>query len=245
MPETSAKHRKKIWDNYFATLRFLTIFPTPKVNARISPKLSMFPLVGLSLGLLLYLSGLLGSGLYPLATAFIVLLLWEGSTGFLHLDGLGDLADGLGAAHQDKAKLLRVMQAPDVGSFAVVAIVLLLLGKFALLGSLVFVESFAPLLLIPAWARLGAAWWASSLTPLHEGLASWCRQADHINLVPWVALLLLLSLIFAPILLLAPLLLGFWKAFLEHKLGGMNGDALGAGIEITELSMLLLCCFTV
>ncbi len=243
MPETSAEN-KKVWGNYFATLRFLTIFPTPKVNARISPKLSMFPLVGLTLGLLLYLSGLLGSGLYPLATAFIVLLIWVGSTGFLHLDGLGDLADGLGAAHQDKEKLLQVMKTPDVGSFAVVSIALLLLGKFALLSSLVFLESFAPLLLIPAWARLGAAWWASSLTPLHEGLASWCRQADHINLMPWFALLLFLSLIFAPILMLAPLLLWFWKAFLEHKLGGMNGDVLGAGIEITELSMLLLCCFT-
>ncbi len=244
MPKTSTQ-QQKIWRNYIATLKFLTIFPAPKVNARISPKLSMFPLVGLSLGLLLYLSGLLGSGLYPLATAFVLLLIWTGSTGFLHLDGLGDLADGLGAAHQDKAKLLQVMQSPDIGTFAVVAMVLLLLGKFALLGSLVFVKSFAPLLLIPAWARLGAAWWASSLTPLHEGLASWCRQADHINLMPWFALLLLLSLIFAPILLLAPLLLWVWKAFLERKLGGMNGDALGAGIEITELGMLLLCCFTV
>ncbi len=241
--ETSAK-RNRLWGNYFATLKFLTIFPTPKVNARISPKLSMFPLVGLTLGFKLWVVAWLFSGLSPLVTAFILLCIWLMVTGFLHLDGLADLADGLGAAHQNPERLLSVMHAPNIGAFGVVALIIIILGKWVLISSLLHAETWAALLLIPAWARLGAAWWASSLNPLTDGLAMWVRQAESINLTPWFILLLLLSLMLSPMLLLAPFILWAWKNFLSAKLGGMNGDCLGAGIEISEVVLLLLVSVT-
>ena len=234
--------QQKLWFNYLATLRFLTIFLTPKVDARISPKLPMFPLVGLTIGLKLYIVFLIFSGFSPLVTAFILLLVWLISTGFMHLDGAADLADGLGAAHKDPERLLAVMKEPNIGAFGVIALIILIVGKLILLTSLAFAEVWIVLLLIPAWARLGAAWWANSLTPLSDGLATWCKQSDDINLAPWFLLLLFLSAIFAPILLLAPFVLWAWKAFLESKVGGMNGDCLGAGIEVCEVALLLLCC---
>ena len=33
---------------------------------------------------------------------------------------------------------------------------------------------------------------------------------------------------------------GLWYAFLRRRLGGMCGDALGAGIEVAEVGMLLV-----
>ncbi len=234
--------QQKLWFNYLATLRFLTIFPTPKVDARMSPKLVMFPLVGLSIGLVLYMMSLVFSGLPPFVSAFMIWLVWLVSTGFIHLDGAADLADGLGAAHKDPERLLAVMKEPNIGALGVIALIVLMVGKLTLLTPLAFAEVWAVLLLIPAWARLGAAWWTNSLTPLSDGLATWCKQSDYINLAPWFLLLLFLSAIFAPMLLLAPFVLWVWRTLLESKVGGMNGDCLGAGIEVCEVTLLLLCC---
>src|SRR3546814_8307920 len=58
-------------------------------------------------------------------------------TGALHLDGLGDIADGSGAAHKDRERLLAVLGDPHAGSFAVVAIALQLIAKLVLLHALI------------------------------------------------------------------------------------------------------------
>ncbi|MDX8388144.1 MAG: adenosylcobinamide-GDP ribazoletransferase [Ghiorsea sp.] len=231
-------------EKFISTWSFLTLFPWPRNSKTSPPQLAMMPLVGLTLGFILYLTSLIFSGLTPQVTTVIVLLLWLISTGFLHLDGLADLVDGLAASHRDKNKLLDVMKEPHIGSFAVVALILLILCKFVLLGSLAQADVWAGLLLIPAWARLGAAWWAESLPALNDGLANWCKKAGSANLMPWFILLFVLSLIFQPMLMLAPLILWAWKAFLERQLQGMNGDCLGAGIEVCELGLLLLCCLS-
>jgi len=231
-------------DKFIATWQFLTIFPAIKAKKKTPPRLNMMPMVGLGLGFILCLVAMLFYAASPFVAALVVLLVWSIGTGFLHLDGLADLADALGAAHGDKTRFIEVLKAPDIGSFAVIALVLVLISKFALLTSLAFASSWGALLLIPSWARLGAAWWAESLPPLHEGLATWCKQAGTSQFTPWLILLLLLSLILKPILLLAPLVLWVWKGYLKQKIGGMNGDCLGAGIEICEVSLLLLCCIS-
>jgi adenosylcobinamide-GDP ribazoletransferase len=196
------------------------------------------------LGLLLFSTCFIFSFVTPLVTTVIILLLWVISTGFLHLDGLADLVDGLAASHTSESRFLEVMKEPHIGSFAVVALILLILSKFVLLSALMQAEIWAGLLLIPAWARLGAAWWAESLPALNDGLASWTKNAGSANLAPWFIFLLILSLIFQPMLLLSPFILWAWKAFLEQKVQGMNGDCLGAGIEVCELGLLLLCCIS-
>ncbi|MDX8383740.1 MAG: adenosylcobinamide-GDP ribazoletransferase [Ghiorsea sp.] len=227
---------------FWATLQFLTILPSPSLKQAYAPQLNLMPVIGLLIGGLLLVMTISLSAMPPMLLALLLLLLWLVLTGFLHADGLADLVDGLAAAHQDKTRLLAVMKDPHIGAFGVMALLLLVLSKFVLLFSLIMSADDVCLLLIPAWARLGAAWWAESLPALSDGLAAWCKQAGKSNMLLWTCLLLLLSFYLNPILLLSPLLLWAWKWFLQVKLAGMNGDCLGAGIEVCEVMLLFLCC---
>src|SRR3546814_16995583 len=87
-------------------------------------------------------------------------------------DGLGDIADGSGAAHKDRERLLGVLGDPHVGSFAVVAIALQLIAKLVLLHALIEREAFVAALLIHFAARIGPLVWSRALPALHAGLRS-------------------------------------------------------------------------
>lgn len=229
---------------FFLALQFLTRLPVPAVRdfqaGDLARSAAWFPLVGLLLGGLLALLGLAVRPFDPWLAALLVLLAWVWLTGGLHLDGLADTFDALGAAHRDRKRFLQVLSDPHVGSFGVIALVLQLAAKLVLLG-MAFGHGvpLLALLLIPAWARLGALWWAQSLPPLKPGLGERFRwQAGRWLLWVWLVLLLAVSLPFAG-LWLAPLVLWFWQRFLLIKVGGMTGDCLGAGVEVSE-SLLLL-----
>src|SRR4029077_9574681 len=94
-------------------------------------------LVGLLLGLVLggwtELVSRLGE---PLLQAFLILLAWIALTGALHVDGFCDVCDGLfgGQTPEDR---LRIMKDPHLGTFGLVGGVLLLLGKFVAIQSVV------------------------------------------------------------------------------------------------------------
>jgi len=223
-------------------IQFLTRLPTPRLGDFKPDDLARsaiwFPMVGLLLGGLIAAVLWLGSQVDPWLGALLGLLAWIGLTGALHLDGLADLADALGAAHGDKDRLLAVLADPHLGVFGVTALGVQLLGKLVLLMLVAKAGLIWPLILIPAWARLGTLLWAR-LPPLKPGLGE--RFAWRIGMRgvwSWAVLLMLAS-IWAPALLAAPLLLLGWRAYLLARLGGMSGDALGAGVEWVESGLLL------
>lgn len=229
---------------FLLALQFLTRLPTPALRdlqaEDLARSAAWFPAVGLLLGALLALIGAAAQSLDPWLAALLTLIAWVWLTGGLHLDGLADTFDALGAAHRDRERFLQVLADPHVGSFGVIALVLQLVAKLVLLG-LVFGHGVSPwaLLLIPAWARLGALWWSQSLPPLRPGLGERYRwRAWRWLPALWLVVLLAASLPF-PGLWLAPLVLWFWQRFLLIKVGGMTGDCLGAGVELVE-SLLLL-----
>src|SRR3546814_12886838 len=92
-------------------------------------------------------------------------------------DGLGDIADGSGAAHKDRERLLAVLGDPHAGSFAVVAIALQLIAKLVLLHALIEREAFIAVALVPFAARIGPLAWSRALPHLHAGLGSRFRKA--------------------------------------------------------------------
>jgi adenosylcobinamide-GDP ribazoletransferase len=236
--------------HFWIALQFLTRLPTPRVQDIQSDDLARsamwFPAVGLVIGVLLALvmDILHGSGLWVAALA--VLAVWIVVTGALHLDGLGDVADALGASHGRPERFVAVLGDPHAGSFAVVAIALQLVAKLVLIAHLP--PATAPwtlswaLILIPAWARWGTLICSKTLLSLKPGLG-----ASVANSVSWPViagsgvLLAIAGLFGAPPTLLALVIVPAIAFYWQWRLGGITGDCLGASIEVTETLLLFAC----
>jgi len=89
-------------------------------------------LVGLAVGGAWWAAGELWP---PLLAAVIAVGVDAALTGFLHLDGLADSADGL-LPPVDRARRLAIMAAPDVGAFGAAALILVLVARIAALAAL-------------------------------------------------------------------------------------------------------------
>lgn len=223
---------------------FLTRLPMPRVTTRpgdFAEAIRFYPLVGLAIGASVATAGWAGSLVDPWIGAGAALLLWVAVPGALHLDGLADLADGLGAAHGDRTRLLAVMADPHIGSFGVIAIVGQMLAKLVLLHAIGAVGW--SLVLVPFVARMAPLVWVRLLRPLRpSGLGAAIAGAVRMrDLVGW-GLLLCLASIVQPVLLAGPVLILAVAAWLRRKIGGITGDAHGAGIELVETGLLLALC---
>ena len=216
--------------------------PTPEQVGR---SLLWYPLVGLLLGLLLWGVHLLLGQTSAVLQAAIILALWVGLSGGLHLDGLADTADAWVGGFADRERTLVIMKDPRSGPIAVVVLVLLLLLKFAALFTLLQAGQGIYLLLLP--------WLGRSLLPLLLATTPYVRvgglgQAlvEHLprGQLPWVLGVHLLGmLLFGWMGLLAlatALLLFIWlRRALLRRLGGTTGDTAGALVELGECGVLL------
>lgn len=223
--------------------QFLTRLPTPQVRDFRDDDLTRsaiyHPLVGIVIGALLALP-LWALAAHPWLAAVLALALWVWVTGALHLDGLSDVADALGAAHRDPQRFLAVLKDPHIGVFGAVALVVQSLLKLVLLFELAASHAWLGIVLLPAWARWGTLWWSRRLPPIQQaGMAerfSW--QLGMGAVWTWALLLSLASLWTPPLLsalLLVPLIGVYWR----RRLGGISGDCLGASIEAMETLLLL------
>jgi adenosylcobinamide-GDP ribazoletransferase len=229
--------------------QFLTRLPVPGVDdfspLDLARSAAWFPFVGLVLGVIVTLvTFALGHRSAALA-GVVGVLAWVWLTGAMHLDGLADLADALGASHRDPQRFLAVLEDPHVGTFGIVSIVLAIMLKAVALFMLAPTTLLWSVPLVLAWARLGTLVWGRWLKPLKPGRGerfSWQLSVGWI--VFWTVLLLAASAVVAPALCAAPLVIAAWGGWLRVRLGGMTGDCLGAGVEVTETALLLLVAIT-
>ena len=142
----------KLFEGLLPAFTFLTTLPLGGLgreseNAPPGKMFGFFPLVGLVIGMIL---GVVASITFLPRdlTAFLVLVAWVGVTGGLHLDGLADSCDGLFATVAPERRL-EIMRDPRAGSWAVIGVGLILLGKWVALRNV----SPAMLLLPPVAGR--------------------------------------------------------------------------------------------
>lgn len=223
-------------------IQFLTRLPTPRITvsgAEFAAAIRWFPAVGLILGAIVAAGCRAGAEIDPWTAALAGLVLWVAVTGALHLDGLGDLADGLGAAHGDRTRLLAVMRDPHIGSFGVTTIALQLAAKLVLLH-LILPAGWLALIAIPAAARLGPLVWARFLPPLRDsGLGASIAGAITLPILAIWGVLLAAACVLLPPLAATPLLIALLGWWMHRRVGGVTGDVHGAGIELIETGLLL------
>lgn len=236
---------------FLIALQFLTRLPIslPGMPAgqQVGHSLLSYPLVGLLIGAVLLLAQWALAGTAPLLQAAVLLLLWVGITGGLHLDGLADSADAWAGGYGDRERTLTIMQDPRSGPIAVVLLVLLLLLKFAALATLLAANQPLALLLAP-WLARGLVPLLFMTTPYVRAGGLGAALAEHLprrELPYWLAghaLLVLLLAGYSGLLamLAALLLLAGLRHLMLQRLGGCTGDTAGALVELSEATVLLV-----
>lgn len=230
---------------FIHALQLLTRLPTPRLSADNSADFARgalwFPVVGGIIGLALAAALWAGDYLSPWIAALLGLLIWVWITGGLHLDGLGDVADALGAAHRSPERFTEVAHDPHIGTYGVIAIVLQLIAKLVLLVPVAESQSLLALILIPAWARWGPLVWGLLVPPLSSGMGERFSQGISAGAVVAYGLALtVISAFLAPILIAMLVIVLAIAAYWQYRLGGLTGDCLGASIEVTETGLLFL-----
>ena len=242
-------------------LQFLTRLPTPELEPRpedLGRSVLAYPLVGLILGLIVVIVGIALSsipGAPTLLVAALVLTVWVGLTGALHLDGLADTVDAWvgGQRHPERAR--GIMKDPACGPMAVAALILVLLLKGTALVAVMQAGAWMALLLAIVLGRLVPPVLFLT-TPYVNPVGLGAEMAQHlprraaIGTVGVAALLaMVLGLVSGlwgviPALLAGALLLWGGTRLLKNWLGGFTGDTAGATLELVETSVLVILVLT-
>ncbi|MEJ2861895.1 adenosylcobinamide-GDP ribazoletransferase [Actinomycetospora flava] len=214
--------------------------------------LAVVPVVGVVLGALLgaAAAGLVALGAPEVLGGLVAVGLGALATRGLHLDGLADLADGLGS-HGDAARTLAVMRDPGTGAFAVVWLVVVLgvqataFGALAERGLVVAVVGGA---LALGLGRAAFAWIARRGVPAAspDGLGALVAGTQPAWVAPaWAAVLAAGAF---PVLgwrapvgaLLAGVVVVLAAAHARRRLGGVSGDVFGACAELAATAALIV-----
>jgi adenosylcobinamide-GDP ribazoletransferase len=229
-----------------AALQFLTVIPLGK-SAIYDPKgmIPFFPIVGLIIGGLLSIFDQVCLIFWPVqTTAILDVVLLAVLTAALHIDGLGDTADGL-MGHRNREKALAIMKDSRIGVMGVVAIVCTSAVKWGGIMHL-NVHRALLLLLIPAYARSGMIF---GIRFLDYGRPDGGTGYDLFNepIEPsafrWLLIPLIVSIFLGWKGILLNIFFGLITAviiiYYKKRMGCITGDMLGAMTEVTE-SLLFL-----
>ena len=136
-----------------SAFQFLTILPLGKPRELDASKMTpCFPIVGLAIGLILLFADYLFSKLWPVnVVSLLDVMLLAILSGGLHLDGLGDTADGL-FSHKSPERALAIMRDSRIGAMGLLAILFVLAIKWVSLQG-VGEHRALFLLIIPAYSR--------------------------------------------------------------------------------------------
>jgi len=234
--------------SFVAALQFLTVFPWPRRAQRgaeeIGPAVSFFPVVGLLLGLVLVL---VDFSLQPIASRSLSSVALISTLAFLtralHLDGLGDTFDGLGAGGE-RERMLRIMDDSHAGVFGVVAIVLLLFFKIHALEAIDH-ERWRALIAAPVLGRWSMAVLGYGSAPAKPGLGSTLMehlQFKHFLFASLTALIIAAVVLreMGVLLMIAIAIFSLAaKKYFHRRLGGVTGDTFGAVGELSETAVLI------
>jgi cobalamin 5'-phosphate synthase/cobalamin synthase len=240
-------------------LAFLTRLPAGRVECTaqdIGRAARWFPLVGALLGAIYAAVAVLVSPLFPpLVTAVLIVSFDALLTGAMHFDGLADTADGFGGG-RSREDVLRIMRDHAIGSYGACALMLAIVLKVTALGAAIGTATAIPaLILAPVQGRWSAVFGgalAQYARPAKEdagkSVGSPARFIGYGELVIATATLLPVALALrswraAAAFVSGTLAIAAWTWICRRRIGGVTGDTLGAGVEISECIVLAVFAF--
>lgn len=204
-----------------------------------------FPVVGIVIGLILaavlYLSQMIFSSIMPVAIVLVVAEIF--ATGGLHLDGLADTFDGV-YSNRSKERVLEIMKDSRIGSNGVLALIILILLKTALLAEIGTGTMLYAVILMPIFSRgmIPLICYKANY-PRKEGMGNmFIGKVSIYQVIIALFIVAVCSLIYVKSLIALPVMMIYVLMYRNHItkiIDGITGDILGASIEIGEMVFLI------
>lgn len=200
--------------------------------------IKLLPLVGLIIGIFLYVPTLLESYIHRPILMVFVWTIYLVVTGGLHIDGLADTFDGI-FSYRGREEMLRIMKDSRIGTFGVISILWLLVLNLSLSY---YIDNIL-LLILPIVGRSSALLSASmsqygrpeggmggafiERSSIKEGFIGITASAVVGLILSGASIMIPLAGVFITVMILTNRI--------GKKLGGMTGDTIGAIIEISQV----------
>jgi len=244
---------------FFTELRlaisFLTILPVidqrPASEETVAASFAWFPIVGFLIGVALVGEDwLLAHVFAQVIRSVLIVISLTVITGAVHLDGLADTADALGAG-RDRLRALDILRDSRVGTFGASAIFFDLTLKILALSTLAGTRRYAALIIAPTLARFAMVMVGVVGIPylresgagtafLNSQSLGWRRRLAVIFLIIDCAILLSPFRTVGALAVSVALLIAFlMHLFYRRWIGGVTGDLIGACGEVIEIAVLL------
>ena len=244
---------------FLSTISLLTRIPI-KVSREPDYTTSalFFPITGLLLGIVIFLPSLVFLIIIPspLFISFVILVTQYLAANLFHLDGLMDTADASGV-FSTQEKRYEVLKDSRIGVYGFFAGSVILGGKFLvtyLLISKNFIDTWAAYMLALVFSRYASLLITNFTKPVNQtGLAAQLGKPSVLtatntviacSLLPLIVFMrngnvLAASLSFFLTGVSSVLTAGYVSVWYAKNIGGYNGDAMGAVVEISELFSLI------
>ena len=231
---------------FLAAISFLTIIPVPGKGIPPGRAAAFFPLVGAILGALGAELFIAASFVLPSSiAALITVAFWALISGVLHEDGLADVADAMRAG-RTREKMLAILKDSRIGTYGAVAIVLSIVARWQALEHVPSIQILKVCIVAQAVPRAAMVTLAWLSRPFGEGLG----QAFSSSLTSTGSLIAIAQGLIAAMLLGwrpgviivtgAYLIVRGARTYFYRRVGGINGDCLGATEQLLEIFILIL-----
>jgi adenosylcobinamide-GDP ribazoletransferase len=235
----------RLLPDLWSAFALLTRLPVPDHRGTGAGSAWAWPVVGAVLGAIgAGVAGLaLWLGLTPGVVAVLVLVSGAFLTGGLHEDGLSDTADGLFGGWT-RERRLEIMKDSRVGSYGVLALVLVTLARWSALATVLAGGGLWVLLAVGALSRapMAVVMWALP-NARDRGLSHATGRPSGEGALIGAALAVACAFLFAggaalPMLALVALTTVWLARSARARIGGQTGDILGAAQQLAEAAAL-------
>ncbi|KAJ50330.1 adenosylcobinamide-GDP ribazoletransferase [Clostridium tetanomorphum] len=244
---------KEYFYDFLLMIQFLTRLPVKKSlpcdKKNFRDGVAMFPLIGLIVGGIQYLTYYICIKVFPAnITAIFIIVVGIFVMGGLHQDGFGDIFDGFFSFKGDKNKIIEIMKDSRIGTFACIALIFDILTKYAAITFIISMNMPLVIIVAPIVSKCSV----TLLCLIGKNAKStgtgnfFVENTSIVHFIISVITTILISIyLIGTNNSIIAILLGFLVTLLflklcKNKIGGITGDCLGANNEFVELAVLIL-----